>query len=231
MQMTTPAHIKSVAPGKLVTKSVKSKGTVPIGVMSGKRYTEVQRKQFKEFAESAFDFKALTKEEQRSIQFYAGIGSLPIAEYIQTGVVPKDFPEKLIKDSVKQLDKTFAHSTLTRDINTLRGTGIPDNVMSTLGKGSTLEFKSYLSTTVHEDTAKFFATKKVHANKSLLKIKIPKGSKILPVASSLIGENGEADDFDEAEVLLPRNSRFKVNSITTNRINGENVSVIEVTLL
>jgi len=107
---------------------------------------------------------------------------------------------KEVKESIRHLDDAIQSSTLNSDITVFRGTSHKqswDNVAE-------IRNNSYTSTTYSPQKARedFLG----EGNK-LLKITVPKGSKVLNINKTM---KGDLDGFDgEYENILPRGTRFR----------------------
>lgn len=147
----------------------------------------------------------LTEEEKKAVDSYV-YGNY---EAMNRGLRK----EGRTSDKVSALDAVIAKTALPHDVVVYRGTGdtlgrkIYDQWKS--GKRN-IEFvdKGFVSTSAHKSVADSFSLF------NRIEIRIPKGSKALPVY------NG-----GEAEVILPRGSKFKVISATKTAASKRRITV------
>lgn len=114
--------------------------------------------------------------------------------------------DQVTQQSVKNIDMAFKKATATTvDIVLHRGTGGSNKAAKTfkgMKPGDSFSDKGFVSTSTSPFEAHAFG-------KTQITIKVPKGSKVLPVGS-ITGERFEK------EVLLPRGSKFKVIEVESD---------------
>lgn len=134
------------------------------------------------------------KKYNSLLEYYVGQGSYLINTYLR-----KEHDNNTTKtpDVIVSLDNLFKKiPPTTKDIIVYRG------IHSSYEINTNFSEKGYTSTSLNEKVGKLFAPKQ---GCCLLKIIIPKGSKVIP----LFGYSMSS----ESEVLLPRNATFKIISI------------------
>jgi hypothetical protein len=103
--------------------------------------------------------------------------------------------------SCGKLDSAISKSEVTKDVQVFRGASLPESVLASLKSGAEFTDKGYVSTSLDHNTASKFA-----AGSAVFSIHVPKGLK--GIFASHYTEN------DEKELLLPRGSKFRVDSVT-----------------
>lgn len=135
-----------------------------------------------------------------------------IQEYLEE--VESDDPADIGK-TVKAIDKLISQSTTTDDMTLYRA--IPIKI-----KGDTYEERSFVSTSHNREYVDGFAKHQLGEG-TIVEMKVPKGANALALAT--VGGMPW-----EAEVLLPRNSKFKVLSRSTKTIDGQDFDYVVTAL-
>ena len=133
-----------------------------------------------------------------------------------------------------RLQKLFK---LNSDIITYRGIGTGNNAsftsfLESLNVGDVFQDKGFVSTTLSSKVKDDFIPKSDVDKPMYLEIRIRKGQNIIPM--SLIGENDSRVDvlYGEYEILLNRNSKFKVlENKTEDTVNRGKVGKLIVELI
>lgn len=100
-----------------------------------------------------------------------------------------------------KLDDAIGKSEVSKDVQVFRGASLPDHVLSSLTPGSTFTDKGYVSTSLDHSVASNFSGKG-----AVFSIHVPKGSNGIFAS--------HYTDNDEKELLLPRGSKFRIDSVT-----------------
>jgi hypothetical protein len=122
--------------------------------------------------------------------------------------------EKSFEDTIKSLDKAIETAPPLREeviaYRGIKGNGL--NFFETLKVGDVFEDKGYVSTTIDAGVAQQFGTSGSMYQGLAMRMKLPAGSKgIFPTGYK---QHTEASwDSGESELLLPRDSKFKVTAI------------------
>ena len=147
--------------------------------------------------------KLLSPNEKQVLQNYKEFGSRPINLLLRNGILISGSPtsEEELKQQILTMDKAFQKVPLTSENMFLfRGirsdTKIYEHLDANIGRIFT--DNGFLSTTSNANIAQKFG--------KLILIKIPKGTKVIPLDFAA----GTSSQKEE-EILLPRNSRFKVS--------------------
>lgn len=116
------------------------------------------------------------------------------------------------------LDSLFENvPLLVEPLVVFRGGG---RQLAQVSTGTIFSDKAFVSTSSSKELASSF----VRAKGALLKIVIPKGSKVVPLPHM-------TQLLSEREILLPRNSRFRVVATQPAIIRGRPVTYVEAELL
>jgi hypothetical protein len=106
-------------------------------------------------------------------------------------------------DATKLLNAAMSKGTLTKDATLYRGTGLDMLGGKAPAVGSILRDKAFLSTSRSEDVAAGAFFRGV-----MMKIEAPRGTRAVDVSHVSGGH--------EKEILLPRNTKLKVTSVSTS---------------
>ncbi|HEY6330146.1 MAG TPA: ADP-ribosyltransferase [Blastocatellia bacterium] len=177
-----------------------------------------------EWAKTAFaDWKAsLTPEEAEAVNFYKGSGYLLMNKYlrgIKQGPAEHGRGQSDFKKHGAALDKAIARGKLPDGIVVHRGLNSPAlfNKDAAELKGSPYVDKAYISTSPAIPAAGGF----MHgAGPVIMDIKIPAGKTV--AYPDLVWQRREA------EILLPRGSRFKITSARKEKVRG--ITALRLTL-
>lgn len=150
----------------------------------------------------------LSSVELSAATGYTGNAYKAINRHLRKGEVVD--PKYL--QQITALDKAVAKTTAKEDMVVLRGvskdavsTWMQKNGLKEIKAGATIIDHGFVSTTRKASTASAFGGHSTSSGFGL-KIRVPKGSKILPLKS--ISKFAHEDEF-----LLPRGSKFKITTI------------------
>jgi hypothetical protein len=146
----------------------------------------------------------LTPDEAAAVAAYSGSAFRPINEGLRWGSVPQAY-----QDIVAKLDSAIAKSPeLPKDMITWRGSSFNPQAPQAdriAAVGETLEFRSYTSTSINQKLSQGFGSGA--PGTVVYEIKPPPGRSL----RGLFVPNVPGNRYpNEAEVLLPRGSRFRV---------------------
>lgn len=117
--------------------------------------------------------------------------------------------------AISNIDTSIQKQVLRNDIYTYRGGIFDANLTKNWKAGSVIEDKAFISTSLERDIAKEFINtrdaKVLGSDATLFKIKVPKGS------NGLFVDLAQTNIF-EGELLLPRGSKFKINSMVAKEL-------------
>lgn len=153
--------------------------------------------------------KIFSPEEKRALTNYKEFGSSWMNNYLRTGSIIEQTPEKkdFFDSEIKLIDDAFGKAIpVEQKIEVYRGI---KEIHLDNKEGSIFSDKAFVSTSLREYIAKRFGQGVV------VKIIIPKGSKVIPLdfAIERSGRKLHAPAIEqrkEQEVLLPRDTKFKV---------------------
>lgn len=153
--------------------------------------------------------KKLTDKQVSAIMSYSG------SMYSQINLQLRGLGSKnsYASDLVKRLDSVMKSAKTTKDMIVYRG--ITSSLFSKLEVGAVLKDAGFGSTTTKQSVAKGFADSSTYtsnkkgenANPVIMKVQVPKGSRALSMMKY-------SQYKDEEEILIDRNSRYKVISIS-----------------
>lgn len=157
----------------------------------------------------------LKKEEKEIASIYRGNGYVNINNALRQQKVndPK------LKKQIKQLNNAINKSKLKDDISLFRGMKLNDKLKQQLSKlkpGDSFTDNAFSSTSLDENIVnKLFGGKK--DNEVIFQINAKKGQKGLPM-NNIDPKGYDKEEFEEeAEILLPLKSKFKLVSIEGNK--------------
>jgi hypothetical protein len=190
-----------------------------------------------------YDFNS---EDSPNIEYYTNVGSWEINGLLRTGKVPKDSnsDKEEINDWIKSLDNEIGKTSAPRDLVLFRGTsGTGTEVFEKLKVGDIYTDKGFVSTTLDIKVAPEFMSTATGGKFDsrpiekgyVLEISVPKGSKALSVNSyfkNVSGRYGPSGDIrKEDEHILPRNTKFRVDSISSIDVRGLKDKLIKVSVV
>jgi phage portal protein BeeE len=157
----------------------------------------------------------LNEDELNAVQNYQTISYDEMNRNLRKG---KELSEDDQYD-LPHIDSAISKATgFTEDVNVYRGMNVSP---SKLTEGTTFEDKGFISTSTDRKIANLYA------DKCMVQIVIPKGSKCLPLSSKI----SDSDSKREKEVMLPRGSKFRVVSAGEKiTINSSKTTLIKVVL-
>jgi 8-oxo-dGTP pyrophosphatase MutT (NUDIX family) len=147
----------------------------------------------------------LTSSEESAVLKYTGSFHDTLNSALRKG------DTQTYASEVKALDSAVSKLQLQQDVTLFRGVspGAVSKFQNSLVPGAVISDKGFVSTSTSFNTAQIFAD-----GGMVLQIYAKKGSKAVPI-------NGESHHPNEAEVLLPRGSQFKVLKVEGNKIHVE----------
>lgn len=182
-----------------------------------------------------YDFNS---EDGPNVEYYTSSGYADINNYLRTN--GKD--DTQIKEYVSSMDKEISKTKAPRDMVLYRGTsGV--NKFDRLKEGDVFTDKGFVSTTTEVGTvAEFMSSATGGAFDSrpfekgyVLEMNVPKGNQVLSVNNYFKNVGSKygpsADILRENEHILPRGSKFLVNSVKTINVRGVEDKLIQVTVL
>jgi hypothetical protein len=190
-----------------------------------------------------YDFNS---EDSPNIEYYTNVGSWEINGLLRTGKVPKDSnsDKEEIDDWIKSLDNEIGKTSAPRDLVLFRGTsGTGTEVFEKLKVGDIYTDKGFVSTTLDIKVAPEFMSTATGGKFDsrpiekgyVLEISVPKGSKALSVNNyfrKVSGRYGPSGDIrKEDEHILPRNTKFKVDSVSSIDVRGLQDKLIKVSVV
>jgi hypothetical protein len=160
----------------------------------------------------------VTMEDSKAVEVYAGMGFFDINQTLRAYEEPP-LVETGLKPLVEHLDSAIASNTLPRPVVAARGVWEDDDeVFSSLKPGDTFSDKAYVSTTLGP-MSRIYPEERPAIT---LSIHIPEG------ANALFLDENLSENWDELELLLPRDSKFKVLS---REDDADGYSTIEMELV
>jgi hypothetical protein len=149
------------------------------------------------------DAKKLTPEERNAIKAYADSDNEEYKIINSSLRHPEDWPTGMVPPNmIAPIDSGLAKTSTPRDLTLYRSYN--PNMQIPLKVGSTINDKAFWSTSLSRSVAQKFSAD--YEQSSMFRINLPQGSKGLYL--------GDITYHTEAEVLLPRDSKFKVVTVT-----------------
>lgn len=135
----------------------------------------------------------LTDAQREAVDSYRDWGSKTVNDALRAGGTDP---------RVRALDSAINKQTTTRPIAVFRGAG---TALAGLQPGDTFTDKGYVSTSLMENIGRGFGRQEARQNYVAAQIEIPTGAHAMPMTA-------------EREVLLPRNSTFRVTGVEQHPI-------------
>lgn len=129
-----------------------------------------------------------------------------------------------VQDGVKQLDGLIARSEIKEPTTVHRGMKVLGNPADVFKAGSEVSDPGFMSTSLVPAVAERFAVSiNPEVSPVLFQIDLPKGANgyYMPRV---------AGKFDEAEILMPRNARFKIESVTQEKQGLKTLTRVKMSL-
>jgi hypothetical protein len=156
----------------------------------------------------------LSKADRKMVKYYTRDDYMVINEYLRTGKVRKDLDEfdmessDEIKDYVKTIDSLIDSNNLQENVMLYRGSdkkAIGDAMFNDLENGN---FDKYLGAEIQDKAfvSTSIAKKRAFKGDIQFSIEAPKGTKAAYIRSLSVSRS-------EHEVLLPRDTKFKIKGI------------------
>ena len=178
-----------------------------------------------------------------NVEHYTSSGYEEINSFLRTGKSSTTgYEPDELREYIRSIDKELDKTSAPRDMVLFRGTSGVDKFDS-LKEGDIFVDKAFVSTTTDLDTVwEFMSTASGGQFDSrpvekgyVFQITVPKGNKVLSVNNYFKGVSssyGPADDIrTENEHILPRKTRFKVDSISTIDVRGRTDKLIKVSVV
>lgn len=166
--------------------------------------------------------RALTEAEAKAANDYSKVSHVAINTYARTGVIDDWSTKAELEEYIKHLDSAIARSSLGESIianRQMSGSRTWDNLIKGgLKVGDVVGDLGYSSFTVANSGMDFADWR--NRGGVRLEIQMPKGTKGLWLGGEKYGNKYVANWRDEYELLLARNSQFKVTSIEQLRSGG-----------
>ena len=124
------------------------------------------------------------------------------------------------------LDHAISQNRLKREAVVYHGTGFHPDDFASRHPDRHIQLPTYVSTSASRPVATEFARNAAGGNVAhVLRIRLPKGHPALPILNRSEYAGGDTGQKAEHEVLLPRNSRFKISDkpVHTSRSGGKTI--------
>lgn len=170
-------------------------------------YKNLSFREIKEYEKASNSFlKTLTRNERKALGKYFVSGYDEINRFLSGE--PKQNTK--LEEKIKNMDSAIAKYNLEDDIIVYRGTD--RKYYEDLNEGDIIQEKVYYSTSLSQEVAEQFVIDRKNPSEGILvEIKVPKGSNVL-----YIGNNAAFES--EQEMLIGRNTKYKVLEIGRDRI-------------
>ena len=170
-------------------------------------YKNLSFREIKEYEKASNSFlKTLTRNERKALGKYFVSGYDEINRFLSGE--PKQNTK--LEEKIKNMDSAIAKYNLEDDIIVYRGTD--RKYYEDLNEGDIIQEKVYYSTSLSQEVAEQFVIDRKNPSEGILvEIKVPKGSNVL-----YIGNNAAFES--EQEMLIARNTKYKVLEIERDRI-------------
>ena len=155
-------------------------------------------------------------DEQVALGAYQQAAFTRINGDLRTGTLNSD---SLYGGYVQQIDGAMARSSISQSVVVYRG--MPTSLVDKLSVGDSFTDAAYVSTSFHSERAAHFAM----GDRVLATIRVPGGHNAIYM-KKVTGINGGVNNTNEYELLLPRNTEFKVVSVA----RGPEGSIKEIVL-
>lgn len=187
-----------------------------------------------------------SNEDGTNVEYYTSVGSWEMNGLLRTGKVPEDatFSKEEIRDMIKSIDTEIGKTSAPRDMVLFRGTsGKGTGVFEKLKEGDIYTDKGFISTTSNPEVVPEFMSTATGGRYDsrpvekgyVLQVSVPKGSKVLSINryfKKVSGRYGPSDDIRrEDEHILPRGTKFRVDSIGTIDVRGLQDKLIKVSVV
>jgi hypothetical protein len=150
--------------------------------------------------------KALSNEQKTSVTTYTGSDYSKINRGLRS-----DNPSPEYEAVTAHMDNAINQSELPENTVLYRGMYVDDKLAKKIKPGKTITDKAYWSTSLSHPVADGFTNE---ANGAVMRIKAPKGQRGLAVES--------ISNFpQEKEILLPRNTKYKITSVFQDPDTGK----------
>ena len=189
-----------------------------------------------------YDFNS---SEGPDVEYYTSSGYSDINKFLRSGKsidLDEGWSKEELKGFIESIDKEMDKTSAPRDMVLFRGTsgvGKFDN----LKEGDVFVDKAYVSTTPNIETVSGFMSTALGGSFDsrpfekgyVFEISVPKGNKVLSMNNYFKGVSSKhgpsADIRTENEHILPRGTKFKVDSISTIDVRGATDKLIKVSVV
>lgn len=172
---------------------------------------------------SGLKFKAAMHDS--SVSFYTGSGYSYMNEALRKGADPTKISTS---NHVASLDKSIAGSTFESDMIMYRGMGYSD--LNNMPPPEHFADLGFASLSYNPGVSHGFSGYGSNGNKTLTRVRVPKGYTGLSVGMSDRNTPAKAMQ-SEAEVILPRGTKFKFVSRSTVSAYGKQLDVIDLEII
>ena len=204
--------------GSLIGEAVSSTVTSLTKATMITKAVKIDSKELKDRADKEFD--KFTKTEGKRVYDYTDGAFAAINSSLRKGDIPKTLNKNIKSldkcfEKVEELDKPIVVSRFG-NVNLF---GLKENMDTYPLIGKVFKDKAYVSTTIN-DRPPLVGISNVK-DRMLMKITIPKGVKVLPI-------NGKSRFYREEEILLNRDTKFKINKAYLNEDKSMLITECEV---
>jgi hypothetical protein len=126
--------------------------------------------------------------------------------------------KKVRNTQVSHLDHAIQSNRLKREAVVYHGTGFHPNEFASQHPNRHIELPTYVSTSASRKIAQQFSEPSTYDAGHVLRIRLPKGHPALPILDRSTYAPGSGNEA-EHEVLLPRNSRFRISEHPIHTVN------------
>lgn len=168
--------------------------------------------QMSDFKTQIGHVQTLGANKIEALRYYTSEGYEPINNYLRHG---GDRYTQKVHTSIQLIDSVFVNTPpLQRNVVVYRG------IKSSYIIDADFVEKSYTSTTVDLSVASEFNN---NVKCCIFKILIPRGARVVPLVTC-------SDNASELEILLPRNSQFKIESVAHDDKLHRNIITLKLVL-
>ena len=180
-------------------------------------FTKTAKNKFQGHLNRLHDKPNLTKDEEGALNHYSGSFHRDINDHLRfpENRMHPDYTEDVHKHYLKDLDSSLEKHRTKHDVHVWRGIRNRQGAETfKANPGDIFHDKGYVSTSINPVIAANFTND--HTN--IFHIKVPKGSRAINPFVHNIGSSGEA------EVLLPRGSKFRYEGSSEGKIKDKILS-------
>jgi len=204
----------------------------PLEIKEANTDTTLFRKECADFLADEFGnsyWDSLNDDLKRDLEWYRQDGFASMNNWLRGQDELAGYTLAEHKATEMVLDRAFGHQ-MSRDVVTFRG--LPAHHVADMHVGDIVSDAAYVSTTLSRSKGEWFARNDSYGvprkrGAGLCEIVVPKGAKVALTSPSRRSDGSYDRGSVEVELLLPRGSRFKVDSIE----NRGKMAVARLTLL